>query len=312
MQRVIQIPEVRQAAQAAIGVALAIGAGTLISGQRWYWAVIAAFIVGLGVGSRSEAVIKGLQRLVGTLAGIAIGIALASAVSGHTNLALGLVLVCVFFAFYAFQAAYGAMTFCITLMLALLYGLLGQFQPHLLVLRLEETAAGAAVGILVTMLVLPIRQSEVFRKAAQDFVAALAETVKQIRGADPRSAQQALRELQSKGQALRNSVAGIKRGWVPLVPMYYRRAVRAATRCNYLVRELAHERGLSRNDCAAILQRIDSLQQALERGENRQAGEADAVSPPASERARENLRVAAVLQALDRFGLRLQQALGGA
>ncbi len=87
-----------------------------------------------------------------------VGIYLGAAASGHREIVYALVLICVFVGFYAFQQAYGVMTFCITLMIALLYGLLGAFKPELLLLRLEETAAGAAIALLAAVIVLPLRQ----------------------------------------------------------------------------------------------------------------------------------------------------------
>ena len=78
-----QNPVLRQAVQVTLSVGLSIELGTLISAQRWYWAAIAAFIVGLGVGSRGEALTKALQRVGGTIAGLVVGIFLARAVSGQ-------------------------------------------------------------------------------------------------------------------------------------------------------------------------------------------------------------------------------------
>jgi uncharacterized membrane protein YccC len=46
------------------------------------------------------------------------------------------------------------MIFWMTVVLGLMFGLLGYFAPELLLMRLEETAAGAACGILVASLVL--------------------------------------------------------------------------------------------------------------------------------------------------------------
>lgn len=302
---------VRQAAQAGTGVALAIAVGTLVSGQRWYWAVIAAFIVGSGVGSRGEALIKALQRLAGTLGGIVAGILLASAVSNHTDVALGLVLVCVFFAFYAFQAAYGVMMFCITVMLALLYGLVGQFQPGLLVLRLEETATGAAIGVLVTAMFLPIRESETLRAAARELLLALADTVQQASRENAEAVARAGSALRSKVQALRNSVAAVKRGWIPLLPLRYRRVVRSGMRCAYLAREIAYRNELDHAQAITIGQKIEATLRRLDRREpapqGKEGGEDDPLSSPPSE----NELLDAMLAALDRFDLRLQQALDG-
>lgn len=305
MQALLAKPPVRQAIQAGLGVAIAIGIGTAISGQRWYWAVIAAFIVGIGVGSRGEALVKAAQRIAGTIAGIVVGIVLAALVSGETKLSLGLVLVCVFVAFYAFQAAYSVMIFCITLMLALLYGLLGLFQPHLLVLRLEETAAGAAAGIFAIMIALPIRQSDTFADAARDFLDALAAAMRAMAGGQEQEVTDAVAALQNKTQALRQSVGGLKRGWLPFVPMTYRRAVRAAMRAAYLAREMAQRGGIGAELSAQLAARVEAARERLDTS----ALAPTHTEPHSASDAPEDRLFAAMLEATARLDGRLHAAL---
>lgn len=263
IRRLIGNPTVRQALQAGGGVAMAIVAGSVISGQRWYWAAIAAFIVGVGVASRGEALIKGLQRSTGTFLGMVVGVFLASALSGHTDWSLGLVLVCVFFAFYAFQAAYSVMMFYLTLMLALLYGLIGQFQPHLLVLRLEETAAGAAAGVLAGLFTLPSQQSR-FAATARDYLECLASAIREISKGNGDLSSDELAKLRVETQALRHSIGALKRGWIPLVSMQYRRCIRSAMRLSYLVREMSRRHELSRDQATRLLDEIEAIQALLD------------------------------------------------
>jgi uncharacterized membrane protein YccC len=227
-------PPVRQAAQAALAVGAAIAAGSAISGRRWYWAVIAAFIVALGANSRGEATVKGLQRIGGTLLGVGVGVGVATAVSGHEFMSFALVLISAFLAYYAFQAAYGAMVFFLTIMLSLLYGLLGQFKPELLLLRLEETAAGAAIGVAATFFILPIRQTQAFGQALDAYLGALEQTLtpdRQDEGAG------AVDDLQAKTQQLRNAHGAFRRGWAGFAHSSYRETIHLAMRCTYLARE---------------------------------------------------------------------------
>ncbi len=259
MKKLLSGPNVRQAIQTALAVGVSIGIGTLVSGQRWYWAALTAFLVATGVASRGEGLIKAFQRLSGTLAGVAVGIGLVSAVSGNTDLSLALVLICVFLAFYAFQAAYTTMSFFITLFLALLYGILGQFKPELLLLRFEETAVGSTVAVIVIMTVFPAREREVFRKAFEDFSDSLSKVLEKISSgaADTRAAAV---EMQTKLQTLRLSVGGLKRRWLPLVPDSARMAVRAAMECSYLVREMVQEGCRDKSKIAGIREKLKAIQ----------------------------------------------------
>lgn len=135
--------------------ALAVGVGHLLSTTRWYWATIAAFVVISNTASTGATLRKAWQRLAGTVAGAMLGLLVGSVLSGETGVELALLLVSVFCAFYAFQTAYSVMVFFITLALSLLYALLGELSPQLLLLRVEQRAVGAAAGGLVALVVLP-------------------------------------------------------------------------------------------------------------------------------------------------------------
>ena len=243
-KKLLEQPAARQALQNALSVGLAIGIGSLVSSRRWYWAAIAAFIVGTGINSRGEGLVKALQRLVGTIVGIVVGLYLGSLVSGHTDLTLALVLVCIFFGFYAFQAAYTVMMFWITIMVALLYSLLGLLQPVLLILRLEETAIGSAVGVVVIMTLLPLRTHQVLGSALGELLGAIGNVVDQAAGdfanrRDDEKLIAAAWEIAEKTNALRDAIGPLKRGWERLSPASIRIAIGIAEDLAYTARELA-------------------------------------------------------------------------
>jgi len=62
------------------------------------------------------------------------------------------------------------MAFWITAVLALMYGLIGQFSVETLVLRIEETAVGALMGMLAGFLVLPRRTRDAHADARDDLI----------------------------------------------------------------------------------------------------------------------------------------------
>ncbi len=148
-------PATRAAVQVAVATALATGLGELISPNRWYWAVLAAFVVFNGTTSRGQILSRAWQRVLGTLGGVVAGVLLAALVGSNAPVQLGLIVVCVFAAFYLVRVSSALMVFFITVLLAMLYGLLGTFSVAVLELRILETAAGAAVGIAAAFLVLP-------------------------------------------------------------------------------------------------------------------------------------------------------------
>lgn len=167
------LPTTRQAIQVSIAASLAIITGELVSPARWYWAVIAAFVIFAGTNSWGETLTKGWQRMLGTLLGVPAGILVATLVSGNKVASLAMIFLCLFCAFYFMKVTYSLMTFWITTMLALLYGLLGQFSFSVLLTRIEETAIGAVIGVTVAILVLPTKTTTAIRDDTRAFLMTL-------------------------------------------------------------------------------------------------------------------------------------------
>ncbi len=160
----------RQAVQVGVGTTIAIVGGELLFPQRWYWAVIAAFVVFANTNSRGDLLSRGWGRVVGTVGGVAAGMGLAALTSGHQVVSLVLLFACVFLALYLVRVSPGMLAFWITAVLALVYGLIGQFSVHTLVLRIEETLIGVAASVLAAFLVLPKGTRVAFGEATEEFV----------------------------------------------------------------------------------------------------------------------------------------------
>jgi uncharacterized membrane protein YccC len=148
-------PDLRLAIQATVAVALSVLAGRLISGQRWYWAVLAAFVVFVRATTVGETMSRAWQRIFGTVLGVAIGLAVARLVGRHPVPASVVGLAAIFLAYYLMRIAYTGMIACFTIALALLYAEMGRGTTGLMELRLLETLAGATIGVVVSAVVLP-------------------------------------------------------------------------------------------------------------------------------------------------------------
>jgi uncharacterized membrane protein YccC len=165
----------RQAIQVAVAGALSILAGRELSETRYYWAVIAAFIIFTGTATRTETAIKGVNRVFGTLAGLFASIWVAELTAGRTSWVLFAIVASMFCGFYLIRVSYAYMIFFLTIMLGQLYSVLHEFSPGLLVLRLEETAIGAAVGFIVAVVVTPLSTRDTVRAARNNLLNGLAE-----------------------------------------------------------------------------------------------------------------------------------------
>ena len=251
----------RQAIQVGVATSLAIIIGELISPSRWYWAVVAAFVIFAGTTSRGDILSRGMQRVIGTVGGVIAGMGLAVVVGPHHLVSLVLIFGCVFMALYLFRISQALMAFWITAVLALLYGLIGQFSVQTLVLRAEETAVGAALGMLAGYLVLPKGTREAFDEALDDLFdavdAVLATSIDRILGRPSatgpvelaRSMDTALDTLRARMKPLDNPLPR-RRGRTS-----YERAVAVLTGVDHYARSLARVSGAVRDPgWAATLQ----------------------------------------------------------
>ncbi|MFF4793988.1 FUSC family protein [Streptomyces sp. NPDC001276] len=238
-------PTTRAAVQVAVGSSLAIVGGEFLSSQRWYWAVLTCWIVFINTSSTGEILVKGYRRLVGTVLGVVAGIVLAGLVGPHTWTALALVLLFVFAMFYTAPLSYTLMSFFVTAALGLLYTLLHRYSAAVLVLRVEETALGAACGIIAAALVLPVhtsgRTNELLGKALERLTDVTTGAVEQLSGGPAvdlldraRDLDQALGDLRAATQPLTH----------PITPLRARRntaqyVVALLETCAYHARSLA-------------------------------------------------------------------------
>jgi hypothetical protein len=189
IERIRLAPYARIAIQMGIAVGGAIIAGDALSGRRFYWAVIAAFITFMGANTAGEQIRKSVFRVLGTVVGVLVGAVLAHLVGNVVWLQVVVVMVSLFLGLYLFRINYAFMVIGITVMVSQLYVELDEFSNSLLLLRLAETSVGAGVAILTVLLVLPLHIGRVSRVAARQHLEALADLVDRSldRLADPDS-----------------------------------------------------------------------------------------------------------------------------
>ncbi|HEX6449955.1 MAG TPA: carboxypeptidase regulatory-like domain-containing protein [Trebonia sp.] len=189
IERIRLAPYARIAIQMGIAAGGAIALGDQLSGRRFYWALLAAFITFMGANTAGEQLRKSTFRIAGTLIGVIVGSLLGHLVGDRVGWQIVVVLVSLFLGLYLFRVNYTFMTIGITVMVSQLYVELDEFSNSLLLLRLEETALGAGVAMLTVLLVLPLHVGRVARVAAREQLEALADLIDRCmdRLADPRS-----------------------------------------------------------------------------------------------------------------------------
>jgi len=231
--------------QVSVGSALAIVGGELLSTNRWYWAVLTCWIVFINTASTGEILVKGYRRLLGTVFGVVAGILLAALVGRHTWTAFALVLLLIFAMFYTAPLSYTLMSFFVTAMLGLLYTLLHTYSWEVLVLRVEETALGAACGVFAAALVLPVRTD---RRTSELLVTVLERLAEVTEAAVGQLSGGPAGDLLDKARALDQALGDLRSATQPLThPVTPLRARRTTARyvvalletCAYHARSLA-------------------------------------------------------------------------
>ena len=238
----LEDPQLRVAIQATLACAIAMIGGRLISSDRWFWAVLAAFLVFMNTQTTGAVTVRALNRAMGTLAGIILGIGLATLLGGDLYLTVLLVALSVFGAFSLARISYAGMNICINVAIALAYGLVGIFTPALLVLRLEETAIGAAAGTFCALAVLPIGTHRAVEQATNRFQGALQELLQALAGVASDAA--ARRAVPSAARAVDMAFAAVLNAYEPFRSVWHFGASQASTdeglRRGYLLAHAAH------------------------------------------------------------------------
>jgi uncharacterized membrane protein YccC len=140
--------------------------------------VITVFVIFTGTNNAAEQSIKAVFRGAGTAVGFILGALLAHLVGhSHPYWALATILLTLFLSFYLNRINYAVSAVGITVVLALAFGQQGVFSNSLLLLRVEETAIGAGIGIVVAAVIFPLRTGLVLRVAIRRYYQAVGRLV---------------------------------------------------------------------------------------------------------------------------------------
>jgi uncharacterized membrane protein YccC len=145
----------RGAAQVTLASLVAMAGGMALSPQRWFWAVITVYVVFLNTRTRGDAIHKGSHRVAGTLVGLFGGLLIAVSIEGNHIGECVIMLTAVFGLYYFYAVSYSIAIFCVTVLLGMIYGMLGAPLEQVLLLRLEETAIGVLAAGLAAFFVWP-------------------------------------------------------------------------------------------------------------------------------------------------------------
>ncbi|MET0443152.1 MAG: FUSC family protein [Pseudorhodoplanes sp.] len=148
-----------------------------LSPEHWYWAIISVFVISLGTSSAGDTVQKGTLRVAGTAGGALAGMIVAALVPAHPAAVVVGMIVCLFGWSYFVLYNYAFGIFFLTLLIGLVYGVLGDNLPAIVGLRLAETAIGAAATFVTALWIVPLPTSHHIRARALTLIARLLDVV---------------------------------------------------------------------------------------------------------------------------------------
>jgi uncharacterized membrane protein YccC len=151
-------PNTRMGLRASVATLLAIGLSHFFALERSYWALLMA--VALINQSLGQSVQKAWHRFGMTVVGGGAGLVLNQFTKGSHPAQSLCLFVSIFFAVYFRTKSFPLMNFFITVYVVFLFAMTGAWAPGIVVVRIYETAIGAAVALFSILVVPAPRASE--------------------------------------------------------------------------------------------------------------------------------------------------------
>jgi uncharacterized membrane protein YccC len=231
------------AAQVTLASLVAMLGGMALSPQRWFWAVITVYVVFLNTRTRGDTIYKGSHRVVGTLVGLFGGLLIAMSIEGSHIAECAIMLGAVFGIYYFYAVSYSVAIFCVTVLLGMVYGMLGAPLDQLLVLRLEETAIGVLAAGLAASFVWPKPTHQQVRLSGLQVLRSLRDVVQAsvaaIEGGERGAPIEAVRRLDRQIGDLRLALVPVAAGRFIMRRGRVERPVTALLACAEAARVLA-------------------------------------------------------------------------
>ncbi|MFZ7088737.1 FUSC family protein [Curtobacterium sp. RRHDQ10] len=270
-KRVHITASLRTGLQAAVAVALVEPLALLLSGQRFYWGVIGAMIVLAGTNTTGDRIRKGLHRGLGTVLGGVVGIGLVDLLgTSHPAISIVLVVFALAIGMYGFGGVYSVWVTCLVIVLCQVYAWSGSFSDALIPLRLAENLLGAAVAILVSVLVFPVATGAMIRSAVRRQLAVARSFVLEAGGvgaghgpSEPASASRPPADaLRSRSRALDAATYQLDAVMKPMVRFPTGGGARSDARTRASLRAVAE----SARELAGASDPVGPVPEAVERG----------------------------------------------
>jgi hypothetical protein len=177
------VPYLRLTVHAGVAAAIACPIADAINPSRVYWALIGVMITFGGTNTTQERLRKLAHRMVGTVAGAVIGIALLHLIGpGHIYWTLAVIVAGIAFGAWGFQRRYAYWLAGLVTALVQTYGLTTPYRnlDWLLTQRLMDNALGIMAATVSAALIFPVPTRKIAREAQHAYMCALEHLVGQV------------------------------------------------------------------------------------------------------------------------------------
>lgn len=154
--------------QAAVAIVLAFLIGDIFHLERSYWAVLTSIL--LISQTWGESVKKALERVGMTIFGGIIGTLLYFSMN-HTPVALVSVIILVTFCIvYCIGYTFMGTAFFVTIFVVFLFAIIGNWDVHILEVRIYETMIGAATAVGTSIVIFPMHSNSSLQASLKNYL----------------------------------------------------------------------------------------------------------------------------------------------
>ena len=161
-------PTTRLGIQAVAALLVISAFSTWLDLPRSNWAYMAA--ISVLCQTWGESLRKSGQRILATIGGLTAGVLLHELFGTHYYVELGAITLFLFLMTYYMVISYAAGMFFLSVMLALMFGVMGASVEQLYWQRIAATLVGGAVALLISMVVLPTRTRVELRRSVKAYL----------------------------------------------------------------------------------------------------------------------------------------------
>jgi uncharacterized membrane protein YccC len=163
------LPTTRHAFQATTAVAAVYAlAAQFPQLERPYWAVGTALVVLCQ--TWSESIKKAAQRVAATFFGLLAAVVLCRFLESQPMIEAVAIFACIFLFSYSAAGSYLWAIFWMSIVVIMMFQLLGRMDHHLVLERMTETLLGAGMAVVVSTFVFPVRAVEQLRSDVPAFL----------------------------------------------------------------------------------------------------------------------------------------------